>query len=54
MCELGIEQYAFSVHNPESQGALERFNQTLKNIEAVQETLGFSPFEYLGEQFAVP
>ena len=70
MCELGIEQYASSAYHPESQGALERFHQTLKNMirtycldfekdwdegvhlllfaarEAVQETLGFSPFEY--------
>ena len=69
MCELGIEQYASSAYHPESQGALERFHQTLKNMirtycldfekdwdegvhlllfaarEAVQETLGFSPFE---------
>ena len=69
MCELRIEQYASSAYHPESQGALERFHQTLKNMirtycldfekdwdegvhlllfaarEAVQETLGFSPFE---------
>ena len=67
--ELGIEQYTSSAYHPESQGALERFHQTLKNMirtycldfekdwdegfhlllfaarEAVQETLGFSPFE---------
>jgi hypothetical protein len=69
MCELGIEQYQSSAYHPESQGALERFHQTLKNMirtycleyekdwdegvhlllfaarEAVQESLGFSPFE---------
>ncbi|PIK45565.1 hypothetical protein BSL78_17560 [Apostichopus japonicus] len=69
MYELGIEQYTSSAYHPESQGALERFHQTLKNMiktycfdfekdwddgvhlllfsarEAVQETLGFSPFE---------
>ena len=69
MYELGIEQYASSAYHPESQGALERFHQTLKNMirtycldyekdwdegvhlllfaarEAVQESLGFSPFE---------
>ena len=32
MCELGIEQYASSAYHPESQGALERFHQTLKNM----------------------
>ena len=69
MYELGIEQYTSSAYHPESQGALERFHQTLKNMiraytlefekdwdegvhlllfaarEAVQESLGFSPFE---------
>ena len=69
MYELAIEQYISSAYHPESQGALERFHQTLKNMirpfcldfekvwdegvhlllfaarEAVQETLGFSPFE---------
>ena len=69
MFELGIEQYISSAYHAESQGALERFHQTLKNMmrtyclefqkdwdegvhlllfaarEAVQETLGFSPFE---------
>ena len=69
MHELGIKQYCSSAYHPESQGALERFHQTLKNMirtycleferdwdegvhlllfaarEAVQETLGFSPFE---------
>ena len=32
MHELGIKQYRSSAHHPESQGALERFHQTLKNI----------------------
>ena len=32
MCELGIEKYASSAYHPESQGALERFHQTLKNM----------------------
>ena len=69
MHELGITQYKSSAYHPESQGALERFHQTLKNMmrsycfefqrdwdegvhlllfaarEAVQESLGFSPFE---------
>ena len=69
MHQLGIKQYKLSAYHPESQGALERFHQTLKNMirtycleykkdwdegvhmllfaarEAVQESLGFSPFE---------
>ena len=69
MCQLSIKQYRSSAYHPESQGALERFHQTLKNMirayctqyqsewdqgihlllfaarEAVQESLGFSPFE---------
>ena len=32
MCELGIHQYKSSAYHPESQGATERFHQTLKNI----------------------
>ena len=32
MHELGIEQYRSSAYHPESQGALERFHQTLKNM----------------------
>ena len=32
MCELEIEQYVSSAYHPESQGALERFHQTLKNM----------------------
>ena len=31
ICGLGIEQYASNAYHPESQGALERFHQTLKN-----------------------
>ena len=66
---MGIRQYKSSAYHPESQGALERFHQTLKTMmkiychqyekdwdegvhlvlfaarEAVQESLGFSPFE---------
>ena len=69
MHQLGIKQYKSSAYHPESQGAIERFHQTLKNMirtycleykkdwdegvhmllfaarEAVQESLGFSPFE---------
>ena len=30
--ELGIKQYRWPAYHPESQGALERFHQTLKNI----------------------
>ena len=69
MLELGTTQYRSSAYHPESQGALERFHQTLKNMirtychdtekdwdegihlllfaarEAVQESLGFNPFE---------
>ena len=69
MTQLGIKQYRSSAYHPESQGALERFHQTLKNMlrayglehgrdwdegvhlvlfaarEAVEESLGFSPFE---------
>ena len=32
MDELGIKQYRSSANHPESQGALERFHQTLKNM----------------------
>ena len=32
MHELGITQYKSSPYHPESQGALERFYQTLKNM----------------------
>ena len=32
MDELGIKQYTSSVYHPETQGALERFHQTLKNM----------------------
>ena len=32
MHELGIKQYRSSAYQPESQGALERFHQTLKNM----------------------
>lgn len=32
MLELGINQYRSSAYHPESQGALERFHQTLKNM----------------------
>ena len=32
MCELGIKQYTSSPCHPESQGALERIHQILKNI----------------------
>ena len=69
MHQLGIKQYKSSAYHPESQGALERFHQTLKTMirtfcleyqkdwdegvhlvlfaarEAVQDSLGFSPFE---------
>jgi len=71
MYELGIKQYTSSAYHPQSQGALERFHQTLKCMlraycyeqdkdwdegvhlllfavrEAVQELLGFTPFELL-------
>ena len=69
MYQLGVKQCKSSAYHPESQGALERFHQTLKNMiraycteynndwdqgihlllfaarEAIQESLGFSPFE---------
>ena len=32
MNQLGIKQYKSSAYHPESQGALERFNQTLKTM----------------------
>ena len=32
MYELGIKQYKSSAYHPESQGVLERFHQTLKNM----------------------
>ena len=68
---LGIEHRKSSAYHPESQGALERFHQTLKTMlrsycaeneqewntgipfvlfaarEAVQESLGYSPFELI-------
>ena len=71
MYQLGIKQYKSAAYHPESQGALERFHQTLKRMlrayclehgkdwdegvhlvlfaarEAVQESLGLSPFELL-------
>ena len=67
--EMGIQNDYSTAYHPESQGALERFHQTLKSMlkkyclqytkdwddgvhfvlfaarEAVQESLGFSPFE---------
>ena len=33
MHELGIKQYRSSAYHPESQSALERFHQTLKNMK---------------------
>ena len=33
MPKLGIKQYKSSAYHPESQGALERFHQTLKNVK---------------------
>ena len=69
MFQLGITQIKSTAYHPETQGALERFHQTLKNMlrvyctehdkswdegvhfvlfasrEAIQESLGFSPFE---------
>ena len=69
--ELEIKHYTSSAYHPESQGVLERFHQTLKNMmrtycfeqeknwdesvhlllfatrEAVQESLGFSPFQLI-------
>ena len=69
MHEMKITQHKSAAYHPQSQGAVERFHQTLKNMmrsyclendkdwdegihllmfaarEAVQETLGFSPFE---------
>jgi len=32
MYELGIKQYISSTYHPQSQGALERFHQTLKSM----------------------
>ena len=67
--QLGITHIQSSAYHPQSQGALERFHSTLKNMlmahcaeqkkdwdsglpfvlfaarSAVQESLGFSPFE---------
>ena len=69
MFQLGVKQFKSSAYHPQSQGALERFHQTLKSMirtycfqekkdwdegiplllfavrEAVQTSLGFSPFE---------
>ncbi|MCP4267669.1 MAG: transposase family protein, partial [Candidatus Brocadiaceae bacterium] len=69
--EMGIQDNHSTAYHPESQGALERFHQTLKSMlkkycqqydkdwdngvhfvlfaprEAVQESLGFSPFELI-------
>ena len=35
MYELGIKQYKSSAYHPESQGALERFHQTLKKHDQI-------------------
>ena len=49
--ELGITQFKSSPYHPESQGALERFQDEGIHLllfavrESVQESLGFSPFE---------
>lgn len=32
MCQLGIQQFKSTAYHPQSQGALERFHQTLKNM----------------------
>ena len=32
MYQLGIKQYKVAAYHPESQGALERFHQTLKKM----------------------
>jgi len=32
MHQLNITQYKFSVYHPQSQGAIEHFHQTLKNV----------------------
>ena len=32
VCQLGIKQYKSSAYHPESQGTLERFHQTIKNM----------------------
>ena len=69
MFQLGVKQMKSSAYHPQSQGALERFHQTLKSMlrvyyfqrkkdwdegiplllfamrEAIQTSLGFSPFE---------
>ena len=72
MYELCIHRYKSSTYHTESQGAIEQFHQTLKNmlkhivikqvktgmrefifycllLETVQESLGFSPFEFVFE-----
>ena len=73
MAQLGIKQVKESAYHPQSQGAFERFHQTLKTMmrsyclqekkdwddgillllfaawEAMQESLGFSPFELVFE-----
>ena len=42
MHELGITQYKSSPYHPESQGALERFHQTLKNM--IRSKIGMKAF----------
>ena len=32
MYQLGLKQYKSAAYHPESQGALERFHQTIKNM----------------------
>ena len=32
MFQLGVKQFKFSAYHPQSQGALERFHQTLKSM----------------------
>ena len=69
--QLGVQHVKFCAYHPQSQGALERFHATMKNMlhahclehqkewdqglpfilfaarEAIQESLGFSPFEMI-------
>lgn len=77
LSQLHVKHIVSSAYHPESQGALERFHQTLKTMlrtycvdsetewdeglplllfsvrETVQESLGFSPAEFLGIRGAV-
>ena len=46
MHELGIKQYRSSAYHPESQGALERFHQTLQKYDMTQKRIGMMVYTF--------